>query len=581
MPYQLTFAIDRTVDAISAEIATSSKADTIDSRITGAEVRLFQNVQVSLTVSASAGAGTSHVILTDFTLSVPHQRWWAVKLDDPFERVIVFILALLGLLLIAAAHGRRILRLFAVRLPRRPRIELARVPWLVLGAVAIYLVGNVLLFPLGSHPFDFSNEELYSYVAGTYGLSQLYYLPNLVSLAHIWSGVPFVESAFPYGATFGYLYGGLGWVSAHVGGASALGSTQILYLLKGLNVVFGLADSALIYAVLREVGSGRRWSLVGAGLFAFNPAVWFSMSVWGQTHALSIFFVLLSVLMIERNQSFWAWLALAAALMTRPQMLIFGFLLGIVLLRRFSVRVNGMAVAWTVITVFLLLLPFTLAIGPTLPVDVMLNNFRVQEAGGNASSLTTVSQSAYSIWPLITYLTHGASGLVRAFTPSSQILLGSLTYQRVGLILVVIAQLLIGGALALHRRESLEAGGYLPLVAVGVCSFLMLLTGIVATHFLLALPFLILCRRWLRNGTYPYVVVIWTISTLVPMWGDMGISISAEHSFFAPASNAATRLMINLYQWDRFITVSIVATLCALVWLTWLAFGRSSQERMA
>jgi len=108
-------------------------------------------------------------------------------------------------------------------------------------------------------------------------------------------------------------------------------------------------------------------------------------------------------------------------------------------------------------------------------------------------------------------------------------------------------------------------------VALGICSFLMLLTGVVATHFLLALPFLLLCRRWMGGVAYVYVAVIWTITTLVPMYGDMGGVISAA-DYPALAGSALTRFVIGLYQWDRFITVSIVANICALAWLAWLTF---------
>jgi hypothetical protein len=61
-----------------------------------------------------------------------------------------------------------------------------------------------LLFLLGGHPFDARNEELYAFVTRTYGLAHVYYLPNVVSLAGIWSGIPYVEAAFPYGPTFGF-----------------------------------------------------------------------------------------------------------------------------------------------------------------------------------------------------------------------------------------------------------------------------------------------------------------------------------------------------------------------------------------
>jgi hypothetical protein len=299
--------------------------------------------------------------------------------------------------------------------------------------------------------------------------------------------------------------------------------------------------------------------------------VWFSMSVWGQTHVFSLFFVLAAVLLAEKHQPTWAWLALAAACLTRPQMIVFGLLLGIVFLRKFSRTQNVAALSWTVVVTFLILTPLTLTTSPSLPVDIMLHNLSVQEGGGNQVGLTTVSQDALSIWPLVTYIAHGASSLQRAFTPSSELLVGSLTYQRLGQVLTVAAMLIVGGALALRKRAALENGGYLPLVGLGIASFLMLLTGTLATHFVLALPFLLLSHRWMGTAAYFYIAAIWTVTTFVPMYGDMGVIISGlNYPLLAPAHNAITQFFVSLYAWDRFITVAVVANVCALVWLAFL-----------
>jgi len=577
--YTLDFAVDRKQGRIAIAItpAGGAKAESVltSSQFPG----LFSNAQMSLTGSADAGQGASHVVLRDFSLTLPHQRSWAVEVDDPVERALLVALGLLGLAAIVVAALPAVRRLVA-RTPRLPRwqIHLGRGGILIGAAIMVYLAGNALLFSLGGHPFDARNEQLYAYVTNAYGLTQLYFLPNYVSLARIWGGVPYVEAAFPYGPTFGYLYSAIGWVSSHVfagRGSFRLEDVRLMYLIKAVNVLFGLADAALVYAIFRQLNMPRRWGYIGAGLFLFNPAVWFSMSVWGQTHVISLFFVLAAVLLAERKRAALAWLALVFGVMTRPQMIVFGLLIGLVLLRKFPLRQNVLAISWTVVVVFVVLLPMTLMTSPSLPVDVTLNNFRIQEAGGNQERLSTVSQDAYSIWPLVTYALHGASGLSRAFTPSSADVFANVTYQRLGLILTVAALLAVSAGLLVRRRATLENGGYIPLVALGISSFLMLLTGVVATHFLLALPFLLLCRRWMGGVAYYYVAVIWTITTLVPMYGDMaGVISAADYPLLAATHNGLTQLVASLYQWDRFITVSIVANVCALVWLAWLTFSR-------
>jgi hypothetical protein len=579
--YTVALTLDKVAGTIASTVSGVDGTQAFDAVNSRQFPAIFANVQVSLAASSLGGGGTSHVVLRDYVLTLPHQRLWASKVDDPIERLILIVLALAGLLLL----GIKIVAALAMQFPRRrwPITHLGRViagRWRLLavaaGAVGVYLVGNALLFPLGGQPFDMGAEKLYAYVSRAYGADQLYYLPNLVSVAKIWGGVPYLETAFPYEPVTAYVSAGIGWITSILfasGGVFTLDTTQLPYVIKAVNVVFGLGDAALIYLILRQIKVSERWSLVASALFLFNPAVWFSMTIWGQTHVMSLFFVLAAVWFAEKHLTFWAWLALAAACLTRPQMLVFGLLLGIVFIRKFSWRENVAAVSWTVIVSFIAWIPLTLATSPSLPIDIMLNNFHVQEAGGNAAALTTVSQSAYSLWPLVTYVAQGASGLQRAFTVSSTPLVGSVTYQQVSQILTVAAMVLVSSALAFRKRAALDSGGYLPLLALGVTSFLMLQTGLVATHFLLALPFLLLCRRWMGTVAYFYVAVIWTVTTLVPMFGEMGVTLAQQqYPLLGGDHSAITQFFVGLYPSDRFITAAVVANICAVIWLAFLIF---------
>jgi hypothetical protein len=263
-------------------------------------------------------------------------------------------------------------------------------------------------------------------------------------------------------------------------------------------------------------------------------------------------------------------------------MLVFGLLLAIVFLRKFPLKQNVSAISWTIIFLFAALTPLTWLTSPSLPIDIVLNVFRIQEAGGNEVALTTVSQDAYSIWPLVTYVTHGASGLERAFTPSSTAVIGSLTYQRLSQIMTLTALLLVSGLLLLRKRAVDEGAAYLTFIALGISAFLMLLTGVVATHFLLALPFLLLSSRQMGRVPYFYLVVVWSVTTLVPMYGDMGDVISSQnYPLLAPGNNAVTRFFVNLYAWDRFITVGVVANICAVIWLVFLSLRATRHPRSA
>jgi hypothetical protein len=583
-PYRVAVVLDKTAGTITFRVTGADGTNAV----TSVPTAVFGNVQVSLNVSASPEGGTSHVVLSNFTLTLPHQRIWASKADDPRLTAILVTLALAGLLLLVIAAITRLPRGGLAWVGRGlrsrvPRIRRGPVPFAVAGAIAFYLVGNGLLFMLGGQPFDMGDEKLYAYVARAYGPAQLYYLPNVVTMSWIWGGIPYIESAFPYEPTSAYLHTAIGWLNSILfagGGTFSPRALSVEYLTKAVNVLFGLADTGLIYLLSRHIGLSKRWSVTTGALFLFNPAVWFSMSVWGQTHVFSLFLVLSAVWLAEKQHVTGAWLLLAAACLTRPQMLVFGLLLGIVFLRKFTWRQNVAALSWTVIVVFILLTPFTLATSASLPVDVMLHNLNVQEGGGNVAILTTVSQDSYSIWPLVTYAVRGASSLSRAFTPSSDLLIGSLTYARVSQVLTVSAMLVVAGTLVFRKRATDGAGAYIPFVALGIASFLMLLTGIVSTHFLLALPFLLLCRKWMSAQAFFFVIAIWSITTFVPMYGDMGVVMSSQdYPLLARAHNQVTQFFVSLYSADRFITVAVVANICAVIWLATFAFRSAPSVR--
>jgi hypothetical protein len=573
--------LDKTGGSLTTRISGNGLGTVAASMDPSLSPNLLGDIPLSLSTTASGGEGSVRVVLDNYRVNLPHERLWAAKIADPRANLALAALAVLGVLLLAVTLATRFTISFDFRLRRLPASP--RVIGLLATGIAAYLLGNALLFPLGGHPFDMAAEKLYAYVATTYGPDQLYYLPNIVSVPKIWQGVPFQEIPFPYEPVAAYVSSGIGFAynALFVGGGTyRLDSVQLDYVIKAVNVLFGLGDAALIYWILRQIGASKRWSLIAGGLFLFNPAVWFSMSVWGQTHVISLFFILVAVLMAEKRLPLWAWLALAAGCLMRPQMLVLGLLLGIVFLRKFSWRQNIWALSWTVIATFLVLLPFTLATSPSLPVDIMRNTLHVQEAAATGSVLTAVSQDTYSVWPLVEYLTQGASGLHHAFNPSSGVVLGPITFQRLSQILTTGAILLVAGFLLFRRWAIDEPGSYLPFVALGITAFLMLLFGLVATHFLLALPFLLLSRRWMGGVAFFYVVVIWTVTTFVTMFGDMGLVLSTQdYPLLARTNNALTRFVVSLYTADRFILVGIVANICAVLWLGFLTLRSTRSGR--
>src|SRR5438270_14051977 len=110
----------------------------------------------------------------------------------------------------------------------------------------------------------------------------------------------------------------------------------------------------------------------------------------------------------------------------------------------------------------------------------------------------------------------------------------------------------------------------------------MLLFGLIATHFVLALPILLLLRRWIGNTSYVYVVVTWTVTTFVTMYGDMGLWMSAiEYPRLTATNNAVTKFITGLYTADRFITVGTFANICVVIWLAYLALRSPGSPKAA
>lgn len=545
---------------------------------------LFGSLRLSLTASASSTTGSSVSELQNYSLILPHERWQVDKVADSRSIFAVIVLVVAGALLLTVAsflwlwrvqrqwrvHSDTFVFLSKPTLLPRPRL-------LIIGGtvVVIFLALNGLLFKLGSLPFDMLAEKIWSYVSVASNPTALYLRPDTVSLAKVWGGAPYHEAVFPYQFPFAYLAAFIGWmykIFLNGPGVLKMDTYELEFLIKSINVLFNLADSILIYLILQQLRAGRFWSLLGGVLLLFNPAILFSTSVWGQNHVVSIFFLLLAIWLAERKQPLLAWLSLFATALNRPQMLIPAFLLGLVFLRSFSFRQSLHAAAWGVVVMFLLMAPFAVRYGPSMPVDLMRNDLQVQEAGGNESELTTVSLYAYSVWPLADRFASSDFGLDRFSQPAASRFVGPLSYLRAGELLSGAVVFIAGAVLVLLRRSAGTPGDYLPLVALGTMGFLMFKTVVAPTHFILALPLLILCRRALGNSVYFWCIGVLTVTTLVAMYGDFGSGITPELvPALAGTNNIVTRFVMDLSSADWFISIAVFQNLVVLICLAVIA----------
>jgi hypothetical protein len=129
-------------------------------------------------------------------------------------------------------------------------------------------------------------------------------------------------------------------------------------------------------------------------------------------------------------------------------------------------------------------------------------------------------------------------------------------------------------------------GAYLPVLAFGISGFLMFATGLAATHFILALPFILLCRPWLSARGYYSIVAGWTVTTLIAMYGILAVDLARADYLHAPLFgqhaplNSVTSFIGQLYTWDRSITVGVTVNTLIFIALALIAIG-SRRTRLA
>jgi len=452
----------------------------------------------------------------------------------------------------------------------------------VAAAFGCGIVANAYLFQLGSHAFDMTGEKIFSYVGVQYGPTDLFYLPGTVSPVKAYGGVPYGMSAFPYGPTMALIFTGIGWLYRLflVGPDGVhMDTVRLELLIKTISLAFALLDGLLIYAILRRFGASLKASWIGAALFLLNPATWFIVSIWGQTQTISISFLLLAIWLGETRRPLLSWLALGLAAFTRPQMFVPAALLALYFLRRFPLRSNLHATSWAVIGLFVLFLPFSLGISPSLPVDYLLSAFHSQApADPVTGSYTYVSLDTYNIWTLPTDFVSNQAGKARMYYPVTANFLGSWSYGAASTLLFLITTVVIAVGLVLRPRVGTENGRYVPFVAASAMALLMIATGASPHHFLLVLALILLCRQFMSATTYYLLIAGLTITTFVSTYGSFGVGLSVAPSA-APAlysgTNAVTAFFIRLYQNDRFITAAALGNSVILLVVIAVAFGPS------
>ncbi|MDR7548214.1 MAG: hypothetical protein QN149_13155 [Armatimonadota bacterium] len=544
---------------------------------------------LSLSASSSTEYGAAVVSLTGYMLSLPHQVWQVNKISDPRARNLLLLFYLLSM--IAVGMSLLALRGFSSRLFHllTEHMSAGILPSRILTGLILgcgFLAANALLYGLGNHPFDMLSAKIWAYVSSNYGITELYTLPNTVSLARVWAGSPYHEAIFPYGPTMALLFGIAGWLYKLLfGGATAPASDtfQLEFLIKTMSSLFAFAGAAVIYTLLRDEIRSRSGRTMITLLFLVNPALVLVSSIWGQTQTWSLFFALAAIWATQRGHLPVAWLLLILTALTRPQLLVFTLILGVFILRSCPWKRNAYALSWAIVVAFVLVFPLLVDLGPNFPIIHLRNLFFLQVAGGNEPELTTVSLDAYSLWPLVTAVLGKATELSRFTFPAFTPIINGLTYAQIANILFGVLVLLILGIMIIWRGE-MNCADLRLLLALGTISFLMLKTGLAGMHFVIALPFLVLTYPAVPRPAFIVMVGSWTITTTTAVLASLGYSVLGV-PWLAPrlqsSNNPLIALAMSLHASDWFITLACLANLSVLVITAYLTISRwlSSSSR--
>ncbi|HET6311083.1 MAG TPA: hypothetical protein VFH00_08800 [Candidatus Nitrosotalea sp.] len=595
-PYQVEIKVARDQRTIATRITSQGAvlADTVIRPTDAPDV--FNAFRPTLSVSAWSDGGASQAVLSGLVLTLPSQTAGSaeetIKIDDPLAHALVEALLAVAVALCLIVGIRRVAPLLARARPnslgqvamRRARSR-APVVGIVVLAGAFYLLANLPLFGVASPHFDIVAAKVWSYVAAKDGLADLYYRTVLVTASDPWQGIPIHEATFPYGVTKAYYYLAAGWIYDlwfSPAGQLTIRTFSFDVLLKSLNVLFGFADGILVYLILRRIAGPSR-ARVSLLLFVLNPAVILVMSVWGSTETISIFFVLGSIWLAEENRPTGAWLMLAAAAFTRPQMLVVAFLLGLVYLRKFPASRNLTSISWAVIVSWLFLAPFALSISPSVPVDYVTRILAYHIGNGQADvAYLGLSPANFSVWTLPLLFVNGQHGLLRMWSPSTLPLFGSVTYGQAGAVLSVLFVLGVGAVLFLKRNVSTQPGQYLPLVAFGLFGWLLVTPGLISRYIVYAVVAIILCRGVFSSVGYVYALAVMTVMALMSIYGHLAFDFfgySGSLNVLSPTNNPVSGLLFSIFAADWFITLASMSNIALLIALGAKAWESVRQDQ--
>lgn len=167
---------------------------------------------------------------------------------------------------------------------------------------AILLVGLLIRLPTAAVDFGRVTDVQ---VLGTWATTA-----QAVGLAHVYEAV-----RVNYPPVFVYWLAVAGWLDAQL--PVHLRAPALIALIKLPSFIADIVTAGLIAMVWRTRSS--RAALLAAGLYVFNPAVWYVSAYYGQLDSIYTLFLIVAIIALERHKLPPAWFGLALALATKLQ----------------------------------------------------------------------------------------------------------------------------------------------------------------------------------------------------------------------------------------------------------------------
>jgi Gpi18-like mannosyltransferase len=184
-----------------------------------------------------------------------------------------------------------------------------------------------------------------------------------------------------------YLFWGFGSLAKAL---SLFGTPLIVYVIKLVPNLFDTATAVLIFLFVRRRLDFKA-AILATALYAFNPAVIFNTSVWGQFDAIYAFFLVLSLMLALASKPEFSAVTFALGLLTKPQSIALVPLLVFLIFRKNGWRRLLTSFLAAIATVFVVILPFEWA----NPVDFLGKIYF-----GAYSGYAYTSVNAFNLWAL-------------------------------------------------------------------------------------------------------------------------------------------------------------------------------------